>query len=244
MDGAGLINFLKISTSTQNSDIPDSTYTLALSESHAKIVEKIKTKIDSKIFYSEFTADFEINKKEYDQLPITTASAIFVRYTEFEPDWVTQTPYIKARIKDMTELSQPLSYYEANQSKISPIFMIADNSIFLYPVADNDVTDWIQIRGGLKVPRITALSAESDIFEWKLSEYHEVISRWAEELIYRINKDISWARESKTNFKEDLDTMITEISSRYDQPVDYIEPDFSNLAYNIWWENPFNNNVN
>lgn len=244
MDGAWLLNFLKISTSTQNSDILDSTYELALSQSHAKIVEKIKTKIDSKIFYSEFTADMEIDKKEYDDLPITTASAIFIKYSEFESDWVTPSKYVKADIKDITELPQPLSYYEENQNKKSPIFMIADNSIFLYPVADDDVTDGIQARGKLKVPRITITSPETAIFEWKLSEYHELISQGAENLIFKINKDQKSARDADKKYKEDLEIMITEISSRYDQPVNIEEPSRNEFVTNYWWEDPFLNNIN
>jgi hypothetical protein len=136
-----------------------------LSQSHAKIVEKIKAEIDSKLFYSEFTADLEIDKKEYDDLPITSASAVWVRYEEFEADGVTPGKYVKADIKDITELDASLADLEANQSKSAPIFMIADNSIFLYPVSVSDVTDGIQIRGKLKIPRITATSPESAIFE-------------------------------------------------------------------------------
>lgn len=241
MDGAQLVNLLKISTSTQNSDIPDSTYELALSESHTKIVEKIKAKLDSKIFYNEYTADLEVGKKEYDDLPITTASAVWVRYEEFEADWVTPTKWVKAEIKDITELNVSLAELEADQSKSKPIFMIADNSIFLYPVADEDVTDGIQIRGKKKVPRITATSAESLIFDGKLTEYHEVIVQGAKWLIYEINKDKASAREARDEYRKQVEEMLTEISSRYDQPVDYEEPDYTNLVVNLWGENPFTN---
>jgi len=241
-DWAWLIDLLKITTSTENSDIPDSTYEKALSQSHAKIVEKVKTEIDSKLFYSEFTADLEIDKKEYDDLPITTASAVWVRYEEFQADGVTPWEYVKARIRDITELDVSLAELETNQTKEAPIFMIADNSIFLYPVADDDITDGIQIRGKLKVPRITATSPESAIFEWKLSEYQEIIVQGAKGMIYEIDKDKASARESRNEYRIQLDVMITEISSRYDQPIPYEEPSWAEFTTNYWGEDPFTRN--
>jgi len=242
MDGAWLLNLLKISTSTQNSDIPDSTYTLALSESHSKIVEYIKAEIDSKIFYNEYTHDLETWRKEYDELPITSGSAVWIKYDEFESDWVTPWKYVKAEIKDITELDRSLADLEANQPKEAPIFMFADDSLFLYPVALDDVTDGIQVRGKMKLPRITVESPESAIFDWKLSEYHEVIVQGAKWMIYEINKDKTWAREARAEYREQLETMVTEISSRYDQPVNYEEPSRAELVTNYWWEDPFTNN--
>lgn len=241
-DWAWLMDLLKITTNTENSDIPDSTYEKALSQSHAKIVEKIKAEIDSKLFYSEFTTDLEIWKKEYDNLPITTASAIWIKYEEFQADGITPWDYVKARIKDITEVDISLAELEANQSKTHPIFMIADNSIFLYPVATEDVTEGIQARGKLKIPRITITSPESTIFDWKLSEYQEVIVQGAKQMIYEINLDRSSARDAKANFKIDLDVMITEVSSRYDQPVDYEEPNRANFVTNYGGEDPFTRN--
>ena len=240
MDGAELINYLKIATNTENSDIPDSTYELALSESHTKIVEKIKAKVDSKLFYTEKTADLEIGKKEYNDLPITSASAVWIKYSEFEADWVTPGKYVKSRIKDITELDKSLADLEENQSQSRPIFMIADNSIFLYPVADEDVTDGIQVRGKVKVPRITATSPESEIFDWKLSEYQEVIVQWAKWFIYEVDTDKSSAREARAEYRTQLEVMITEISARYDQPIPYEEPNLNYLTVSSAWGSPFN----
>jgi hypothetical protein len=61
-------------------------------------------------------------------------------------------------------------------------------------------------------------------------------------MIYEIDKDRSSARDARKQYLIDEDIMITEVSSRYDQPIAYEEPSWTEFTTNYGGEDPFTRN--
>ena len=80
---------------------------------------------------------------------------VFVKYPDCDD-------YVECDIKDFDNLKKPLEYYKTNQSESDPFVILADNSIFLYPQADEDVSSGILLEGTRKPYNWDATTTSED----------------------------------------------------------------------------------
>ena len=224
MNWTDLLQWLKEATATENFDnIDDSKYYTWLSWSHTKIAEFIKAKIDSKFFFSIAKADTVLWQYKYDWLPVNVIDTVFIKYK-----W--DTDYRKATVTDVSENSKSIEYLAENQPKEKPLYFITNEIIMVFPKADDDITKWLSVTWLSVVSNITASSTSSDIFNWQLAEYQDLIIKWAEQYVYKYLQEFDKESKVRNEFiYEDLERLKTEISYRWSQPIQYEEPDLSYL---------------
>lgn len=76
-------------------------------------------------------------------------------------NWSLQ--YVKAKKVDLHNLQYEWEYYINNQPKTAPIYYLADNSIFIAPMPDVAITNWIYIKWIKNIKDFTWTETESQI---------------------------------------------------------------------------------
>lgn len=231
MNWQDLLQALKESTWTENFDnIDDSKYYKWLSWSHTKIAERIKAKVDSKFFYSITKADTVIGQYKYDDLPVNVIDTVFVKYDG-------DTKYRKCTVTDVSERSESIEELRDNQSKEKPLYFITNDIVMIFPKADSDTVGWLLVTWKNVVEDITTSTPATDLYNWQLATYHDVIVDGAKEYVYEYLQEFNKKAEAEWQFFNEwalalpwsLDKMITEISYRWSQPIAYEDPDLSYL---------------
>lgn len=223
MDWAELKNFLVQQTNTEDFNISDTLYYDWLSRSHKKVAEMVKTRTDSKYFQSRFEVDIVRNQKRYDEFPASIFESVYIKYSTTDDFKEKATPV------DMQEASRDPDYYSENQSKNDPVYEVVGDSIIVYPTPDSDVARWMLLIGKKNMWNIDASTAETAVFNGKLTTYHDIIAHYAKRYVYQHTHEYNKKAECKEEFMEMLDDMITEISDRWSQPRWIQEPDVSSL---------------
>lgn len=223
MNWVELKNMLVDQTSTEDFNIIDDKYYEWLTLGHKKVAEMIKTRVDSKYFQSRFELDLSSGQKRYDNFPVSIVESTYLKYDE-SADFKD-----KVRLVDMQEMARDPEYYSENQSSEDPICEIIWNSIIIYPTPTKDVTRGLKVIWKKNVWDITAGTLETEVFNGKLIQYHDLIVQYAKRYVYQYTHEANKKAEAKFEFTELLDDMITEISYRGSQPVAIEEPDTSSL---------------
>lgn len=224
MNWAELLQGLKEATWTENyTNIDDEKFYSWLSRSHKFVADKVKATIDSKFFFTQVKADAVSWQYKYSDLPVSVIDKVFVKY-DWDVNYRPTTPV------DVSEKKYDIEYYAENQSKWNPLCFITNNIVMIFPKPDADIVKWIYVTWKKKVWNISATTTEDEVFNWADLD-HEVIIDWAKEFVYDYLKEYDKKQEAKDSFYNSwrlkqpwsLDSMISSLSWRWSQPVQYIE---------------------
>ena len=69
----------------------------------------------------------------------------------------------KARLENINNLTQDLSWYKTNQSNQDPFYLVLDKSIFIFPAPTENIEGSIKIYGITDLPDVTISWDENDI---------------------------------------------------------------------------------
>jgi len=160
----------------------------------------------SEYFLKEPNAAEVAQRDKWWQLKI---ERVFVKYNEADT-------HIKCDIKDFDNLDEPLEYYKTNQPYTQPFVILADNSIFVYPQNDADVTDWILLEGTRKpYNRDATTTSSADVLIPELAQ--ELVMLRARPYVYeaqqlwneKANAEADYERERKFIFAKMAKLMTT-----------------------------------
>lgn len=128
----------------------------------------------------------------------------------------TNWDFTKAREVNRQTLEHDLSWYEVNQSDWDPIYFIADNSVFVYPVVKEAIPQAIKLYGIKSLSDVLATTDESEIFGWKIpTKYFYMISDGMSQFIKKAQWKLWEAESVKQIFeKETLPTLINKLGNR------------------------------
>ncbi len=149
-------------------------------------------------------------------------------------DWSLQ--YIKCNEIKPSTLPKPWNYYKNNQSKESPIYYIADKSIFIAPATENSETDWIELKGIKTIPNYTITTTESNI---KIPLYlHDVLVQWGLPYIHKSEGRKDEASYETKEYERRRDLAVNKFKNRSTWPhfmsfPDELETRSDDLILNI-----------
>lgn len=144
-----------------------------------------------------------VNQNEY-TLP-TLSSGLFDWANKIESisiQYRTWWEFIKAEEVNFETLEHDLTWYEANQSEATPIYFVADKSVFIYPSPKVQINWAIKFYWIKSLKDVTTLTTpDSDLFGGKIpTKYYYLISEWLEQFILRSQNRNQEAIQSKDRF--------------------------------------------
>lgn len=157
----------------------------------------IWTALTTVIWQSEYSIPV-ISSGNYDWMP--KVESVSIKYTA---NW----DFIPAREVDRSTILQEydLDYYQVNQSQWDPIFFVADNSIFIFPVPQEAVSEWIKFYWIKSLIDLTSTTTEANMFWWKIpTKYFYLLSDWMSQFIKRTQWKEADAEASKNIFENEI----------------------------------------
>lgn len=130
----------------------------------------------------------------------------------------TSDYYIKATQVDVRNLTNGWDWYLANQPASTPIYWIADDSLFIAPNFTSDTAGGagnaqIKLYGTKRVSDLASGGAESTILVPR--EYHaKVLAKGIKHYIYDLLKKTSSKNDSLVEYENEKQKMILELSDR------------------------------
>ena len=135
-------------TNTTSNQIEPSLVYLWMNLAYHDLVEEIKNKVSADFFYDYWTTNTVAGQNEYDlaiadndTIGIDKISQIGIKYT------TTDTQFTQVVLTDASVWDKTPEWYETNQSGSNPIYLIRDNSIFIYPTPTVSVTNGLRVHG-------------------------------------------------------------------------------------------------
>jgi hypothetical protein len=133
----------------------------------------------------------------------------------------TNNVYVRLEEKDRDRLQQDKTYYEQNYTS-KPFYVLARNSLFVYPIAKKTISNGIRIDGVKRQIDLTLSTQESDIYIE--ADYHYILEIMTTIDIARIRQRYDLAQEHESKIYSDIETMLKEIKKRVTRPVQGIVP--------------------
>ena len=158
------------STST---NYPDSIGIDHYNRIYKKVISKMRL-LDDEYFYQQGTSSTVIGQKEYvvtqiGTTDVTRTKTVSIKYSS------TDTYFTPCREATSDEKERK-DYYAVNQPKSDPFWYIQDNSIWIFPVSTEAVTNWLFIEAIIQPPSlITSDIASSVVIPERVNE---VIEDW------------------------------------------------------------------
>ena len=139
----------------------------------------------------------------------------------------TDTYYTLMEEKDFDWLPFDESYYKLNQPKENPFYIVADNSLFIYPTPIDDLASWLKFEWTKLVYDLTSAMVETDILI--PPTYHNILVLW---IIWRTYNFLRIDREEQkknAEYNEQLRQSLNELEVRVTNPVFGTSFDMTNL---------------
>ena len=152
------------------------------------------TYADDNYNWSYFKTNTVINQDEYNfpQVAFDSAWILKIKELYINYDWKTYDNWLlmynRAREVNPTSLNFDWNYYLNEQNPDSPIFYIADNSVFIAPAPTVAITNWIQVKWIKNIPDYTIDTTEAQM---KLPiPYHYILVQWLLPYFYKKRWDM------------------------------------------------------
>ena len=150
-----------------------------------------------------------------------------------EVKWGTEDDqYTLLKSSNNTEYGVWLEYLWDNLAKDNWIYDIKDSAIFIYPTPTQSVTDGIKIQAIISLIDLAWTEDETDIFPWhsELRDWHYMIAKGMERLIYKEKQEIDKSQIAKQEFEVELNKMIKSLK-RYQWNTVWKLPNLDYLKY-------------
>lgn len=159
----------RIHSTTTN--YPDSAGIEHYNRIYKKVISKMRL-LDDEYFYQQGKSNTTIGQQEYTVTQIGTTDVTRVKTVSIKFS-ATDTYYTPCR-EATSEEKERKDYYAVNQSKTDPFWYIQDNSIWIYPVATEAVTNGLFIEAIIQPPSLlTSDTASSVVIPERVNEVIE-----------------------------------------------------------------------
>ena len=216
-----LLKLLKEITGTKNYNISDADFYSWLTLGQTRMIEKIKSLVDAKFFYKEFTGDLSAGEYKYNTNPVNVIDSLYVKYTQ-------DGKYVKAREVDVQWMDDTIESLRDTQSESEPLYQIIEDRVHIYPKASTGVTGWLWIVGKNRWSAITAGTTDGQILNGKLVDYEELVAYASAMYVYQRTKDRR-AYEAESTYQRKLQEMIAQISHRWSQAIETVLPNLTSF---------------
>lgn len=190
-----------------------------------------------KRYYDIINTNSVFNQTEY-VLPIvssTTASIKTIKWVDICYDWKTypttwELIYIPATEVNPHQLPYDWEYYKVNQSPENPIFYAADKSVFIAPVPDKDITNWVKIEWIKKIADYDIDTTEADM---KIDiDYHSILLLWVIPYALMSKRVSIWEIQKAQNDYTQAETIaLRSLEEMVDWPWQMKYPDYFTSYY-------------
>lgn len=225
MNIAEIIANFRIDTSLSASQTSDNTILSWINRIYSDLINDIINKVNEDFFYNEWTSTLVNWQREYVMLEKTSTIPWM-----FKIKWISikkWEQYIKCKPEVFSNLNKDLSYYSLNQPENEPFYIISDNSVFIYPTPKETITNWIKFFWIASPINLTLSSLERDI---KIPvEFHELINVGLLYHSYRNRTMINEKNDAKSEYMQERQRMITNMSDRIISPLESEMPYIANL---------------
>ncbi len=169
------------------------------------LVNTVIQEVNENFFYDILKTTLVANQNEFILDPsVKKVDSVWVNY------W---TGFLKA--SEIAKSDVKRNYTELNEaSESSPVFYIADNSIFLFPAAKEDITEWVKLDCFKKASDLAITDDETSIL--LEPEYHYIIAQWMLSFIFQQRGKINEKNDALIwyeNLKSELVQQLTDRSS-------------------------------
>lgn len=216
----------RLNTGTDSTNMPDATLLTITNVTYRDLINIITTEVNEDFFYQEWTGLTVIGQTEY-TFPVRTSlvawlkklEAVSIKYLSTDTDYTSATP------SKITNLTRDKAWYNDNISTATPIFIVADKSVFIYP-APTEVNNFILY--GVSDPiELQASATEAQILI--PVDFHHIIVLGNEYRIHKANVKTNEKNDSLNEYKNEIRKMVTQLSDRINKPLVSEMPNLNSL---------------
>lgn len=136
--------------------------------------------------------------------------------------------YIKAKSISTSNMSMDESIYRSQQAVYNAMYKISDKSIFIYPVATQNVTNWLKIYAIRDQVDLDLLATESEVNIPR--QYHNYISMGMLPRMYQYRQMFNEKQLAEAKYADKKDDLLKDLSNRNSSPIEAGLPPLSYLS--------------
>lgn len=196
-----------------------------LNEVYQDIVTTVTQEVNEDYFYDIFTSDLVANQNEYSFRTPTSWDVWMNKLKELYIKYTADWDYKRAKNISEATMEMTPDWYETNQSPENPIFIIADNSVFIYPKPSINVT-WGIRASVTTIPRDLLIDDEESAIKLQ-RQHHKVLVYGVIPYIYTQRWMLNEAWVSMQMYEQLKTDLIMKLSDRDLSPLETSLPSLS-----------------
>lgn len=228
MDIATMLPIIRQQTGTDPVNMPTATLMPYVNMGFHDLEWRIVALINEHYFYGQSTIDTVANQSKY-SLPLgwSGANVAWSRTPNTElrkliSVWVKYSSsagkYTKATQSDQSTAEEFIDTYETLQDQWSPVFLIQDKALWIYPAPTAIVTAGIKIEAIKKLVDLTSTTVEANI--WIPWEYHDMIILATRPWVFRHRWLANKAIEAQNEYEAARSMMLSKFTNFNTAPVE------------------------
>lgn len=202
----------------------------------------IVTAVGEDFGWQQWTTPSVVWQSEYPTLEVASdrngtkkIEAVYVAYSNTLYQNTAKLEYTKCELVTRTSLPREWEWYEANQPANKPLYIIADNSIFIAPVPTIAISTGIKLTGIQKIADYDENTLESGMVI--TSEYSSVLVQGLLPYIYRFQGKINEANAETAEYERLETKALYDLGDRITWPFYAKYPDEQYRSiFNPYWQ--------
>lgn len=233
MDVNSIISLARTLTWTNSNQVDDSTAQKFLNLVYHDIEASIESNVNQDYFWDIWTAD--VNKWQNEYVLESSGSS---------KEWMNKILRVEVKFKNndtyrtlvqastLSNYDRSTDYLEANLHSNEWFFDIKENSIFIYPIPDEDVNAGLKIHATITLPDLQTWDWEDKVFPWntELRRYHEILAIWMKQYIFALKWQTDLQNNAIQEYRNRKQEILTYLSPRYASPIE------ADLPYNNYFK--------
>lgn len=201
------------------------------------VARTIISDVNENFFFQIWTTDLVAGSEngEYKFPSVTANSRAMTKLIGLSVKTASDKKFIKATEVDITNMGADWDNILSQQAKTSPVYFIADNSVFLAPAykAEDLITPTnnkqLKLYGIAKVEDLALNAPEADILI--PSDYHPLIATGMQYHIYKSRGKINEAKSIQNDYLNEKMAMVDKLTNRDLSSFSASTPDDTALQY-------------
>lgn len=213
-----------------------------LNKAKDKFWSWVVTAVGEDFGWQQWTTPSVAGQSEYPTLEVASdragtkkIEAVYVAYNNSTYENTGKLQYTKCALVTRTSLEREWEWYEANQPTDRPLYIIADNSIFIAPVPTIAISTGIKLTGIQKIPDYSETTQEAEMVI--TSEYSYILVQGLLPYIYRFQGKINEANAETAEYERLETKALYDLGDRITWPMYSKYPDEQYRGiFNPFWQ--------
>ncbi len=175
--------------------------------------------VNEDFFRDIFTTDTVENQNEYTFQESTATQDGTKKIKRLEIKYKSTDTYAQLLDRnDINNFNFTKDYLENTITQQNWFYEIKDSSVFVYPVPDTAVTDWLKAHVIIALKDLVIWWAESTIFPWhsELRQFHQLIVQGMLSWVYWQKQELDKQQTALALYEEAKQDMVDALSDRTD----------------------------